>query len=105
MEKNTLMLIDFAEWYKQSSLASAIRDWFEKNGTIAFEHGFKAYIVNEKEKWRITMALKDGIELIRTDKKEGRKFRYAPYSGLPKQTLLKVIRICNDYYRYCLTEA
>ena len=100
-----LMDIRYVEWLNRDCVAFALLEWFYRNGNIAFEHGFKDYIVNKKKKWRITMALNSGVQLIRTDEEGNKETKFAPYSSLPKRTLLRIIRICNKYYHYCLTEA
>lgn len=102
MDNKKLFRIPYPERMNQKELSDAIRDWFKKNGTIAFEHGFKRTIVNDGVKWDVVLALPHGLEL------KNHRFslsRYAPYSQLPKQTLLRIMGICEDYYKYCLEEA
>lgn len=102
MEKAKLFNIPNAVGMTQEQLSRAIQNWFEKNGTIAFEHGFKAYIVKNGTKWRLTMAVDKGVHLVDDTRKI---LCYCPYNHFHKQSLLKIMRICEEYYNYCLTEA
>ena len=103
MGTKTLFNITNVEKMSQAELADTLCKWFKENGTIAFEHGYKAYITSDNIKWRLTMAVECGLEMINTTNRKHK--RYQPYNSFPKRSLLKIMRICDEYYNYCLTEA
>lgn len=87
---------------EQKDLATYLKDWFKENGTIAIEHGYKAWISYNKEIWNLYSVNERGIYLFNREEKKGRRVQW---EQLNKQALLDVINICNDYYNFCLTEA
>lgn len=88
---------------RQEPLCNAIRKWFQENGTIAFEHGFKSDTIRKNNvEYHISMCDSNGVHVRPKHNNSSTTFSWYV---LPKQTILKVIRECNRYYQYCLTQA
>lgn len=103
METKELIPIRRAESYAHLDLLqNYMLQWFVENGSIAFEHGYKAYITFNRDKWQITYLDRSGVHVFHPITKQTEVFGW---TMLWKRTLVKIANEVNKYYNYCLTQA
>lgn len=103
MAERTLININSPETYRSGmTLADDLRKWFQENGTLAFEHGFKAEISRNNEQAHIYMIDCNGVRIHYP--KEGKNETISFYH-FSQPSLCRIIKLCNQYYNYCLTKA
>lgn len=101
MEKKELI----SDYQKLSilELRTKIRQLF-KEGTIAFEHGFKLpTFTNNHVTYSVSMI--DSDMTMHCKSVMGNNVFTRRATCLRKPQLLKLIRTINEYYNYCLTQA
>ena len=76
------------------------RQWFQENGTLPFEHGFKAQTFNYKgNTYQPYMCAENGVSVRNV---KNRNSGTISWFLLPKRTILKIIKECNRYYEYVM---
>ena len=83
------------------TLANEVRQWFQENGTLAFEHGFKPRTFIYKGKtYQPYMCNEGGVSVRNVQDKTIAKISWCL---LPKKTILKILTECDRYYLYVRT--
>ena len=84
-------------------LKGHVRYWFQQNGSLPFEHGFKADTFNYRgNTYRPYMCSEEGVSVRNVNTKTIDRISWFL---LPKKTILKIVNECNRYYEYVRTTA
>lgn len=88
---------------KGQPLCNCIKRWFQENGSLPFEHGFKSKTFVYKGKTYQPYYFNGyGISArnIRT-----REIAEIDWCDIPKQTIVKLVNECNRYYEYVMLKS
>ena len=81
--------------------ADKLRKWFQENGTLPFEHGYKPFeIVHNKRRYKCDMIGCEGLHCADAITRQRVVISFNALCSIKQ--IVMIGNVCNDYYNYVM---